>query len=328
MRKFSILLLSIPLLFTAAKAQQDAQYTMFMFNRQAINPAYAGALEATNITMLGRSQWVGIEGAPRTAVVSANGYLAALHGGLGGHVIADDIGPLSTLGVKAAYAFHLNIGSTKLQIGAQGGIYQKSLNGDWKYQQDITGVDPTLPLGKTAVMLPDLDAGIYWHKPLPNKQGNAQPHDRFFLGGNVNHILEPTFDGVLAADVGGKTTLTRDIFGMAGFTFDLDRDRGVYLAPSVQYRMAGPLKQFDINANLYLSPMVFGVSHRWKDSFSGIIGFNATSDLFMAYSYDYTISRLSGFTTGSHELIISYTFPSKRKVIPGLEDTRDSGGRL
>lgn len=329
MRKFLTLLLSIPLLFTAAvKAQQDAQYTMYMFNRQAINPAYAGAEGATNITMLGRAQWVGIDGAPNTAVVSANGYLAPLHGGLGGHIIADKLGPISTLGVKAAYSFHLNMGRAKLQIGAQGGMYQKTLNGDWKYPKDVTGTDPVLTIGKRAITRGDLDAGLYFHLPLPAtlKQGNAQPHDRFFLGGSVSHLLEPSIDGLLLTTTGDESILSRDIFGMAGFTFDIDKSRGVYLAPSAQFRMAGPLKQFDMNVNLYLSPMVFGVSHRWKDSFSGIIGFNATSDFFMAYSYDYTISNLGGFTTGSHELILSYTFPSKTRTLVPIDDIKDSGG--
>jgi len=103
-------------------------------------------------------------------------------------------------------------------------------------------------------------------------------------------------------------------------TFKLAQN--IFLEPNVNYRMAGSNMQFDINANLYISPMVFGISRRWNDSFAGIVGFNASPYLFMGYSYDYTTSGLGSFTTGSHELIVSYTFPSKYKNMPPLRGNR------
>jgi type IX secretion system PorP/SprF family membrane protein len=107
MRSLLLGLLLVIVLSPAAFAQQDPQYTMFMFNRFVQNPAYAGALQATNITGLGRAQWVGIPQAPNTTTASINGYSKALHGGLGAYLIGDRLGPLSTVGIKGAYAFHL-----------------------------------------------------------------------------------------------------------------------------------------------------------------------------------------------------------------------------
>lgn len=315
MRNKILVFFAVTLLFSTASAQQDPQFTMYMFNRAVLNPAYAGSMQATNITGVGRAQWVGVPGAPNTATISVNGYSEKLHGGLGAYIIGDKLGPLSTVGVKAAYSFHIDFGSDwYLNIGAQGGIYQKTLDGtNWDYRDQGTP-DPVLQEVITNTIVPDVDAGLFLHKRMPNSIGSSYPLDRFYIGGAVSHILEPSINNLLQSGGNPQSVLARGISAMAGYTFDLDQT--IFLQPSVNFRMAGPVYQLDINANLYVSPMVFGISHRWRDSFSGIIGFNASTDLFVGYSYDYTISGLGGFTTGSHELMVSYTFPSKYRNLP------------
>ncbi|MEM0996966.1 MAG: type IX secretion system membrane protein PorP/SprF [Bacteroidota bacterium] len=304
----------------AAFSQQDPQYTMYMFDRFALNPAYAGALEATNVTLHGRSQWVGIPGAPNTMIASINGYSRKLHGGLGAFIVADELGPLTTFGVKGAYSFHLNFNDkAKLNIGVQGGIYQKTLDGDWQYNLD-QGPDPSLPLGGTSFILPDIDAGIYFHVPLKGTTSTAYPQDAFYIGGSVSHLLEPSIEDLLAVEDQVASVLPRNIHATVGGTIKLDES--IFLQPSGSFRMAGPTMQWDVTANLYVSPMVFGLSYRNADSFSGILGFNASTYLFMGYSYDYTVSNLGSFTTGSHEIILSYTFPSKFKNLPPRKGTR------
>lgn len=326
MRSLLLGLLLVIVLSPAAFAQQDPQYTMFMFNRFVQNPAYAGALQATNITGLGRAQWVGIPQAPSTTTASINGYSKALHGGLGAYLIGDRLGPLSTVGAKAAYAFHMKFGEEKayLNIGVAGGIYQKVLNGDWIYNQ-AGGVDPVLPLSKTPITVPDLDAGLFFHVPLKGASSSAYPQDKFYIGGSVTHILEPSMEKLMAVPDQVQTVLSRGITGSAGMVFQLAPS--IFLEPNLNFRMAGPTMQFDENVNLYVSPMVFGISHRGlvgqsADSFSGIVGFNASTYMFIGYSYDYTTSGLRRFTTGSHEVILSYTFPSKFKNLPPRRGTR------
>jgi type IX secretion system PorP/SprF family membrane protein len=307
-------------IFRPVLAQQDAQFTMFMFNRYVMNPAYTGALKATNITGVGRAQWVGIPGAPNTATASVNGYVKKLHGGVGAYMVGDELGPISTLGVKGSYAFHWDISEkANLNIGVAGGVYQKVLNGDWLYQMN-NGVDPVLPQASQNILLPDLDAGLYFRMPLQGVTSTAYPQDKLYIGAAVNHILEPSIEPLLAVVDNTKSKLSRGISATAGMTFKLRQN--VYLEPNFHFRMAGPLTQFDINANLYISPMVFGISHRWKDSFSGLVGFNASTYLFMGYSYDYTTSNLGSFTTGSHELVVSYTFPSKYRFQPPRQGNR------
>lgn len=336
MRRLLLSVLTVILLSNVASAQQDPQYSMYMFNRYVVNPAYAGALEATNVTILGRSQWVGIPGAPNTTTASINGKIDALHGGVGAYIIGDKLGPISTFGLKGAYSFHMNIGaSAKLNIGVGGGLYQKSLNNDWRYNPD-NGVDPTLaPSGKTTDLSGDVDAGIYFHIPMSSVKTTAYPQDKFYLGLSASHLLEPKIDGLLQSTV-TNSVLSRNLVATVGYTIPLGST--VYLQPGANFRMAGkdtPLTnmQLDINMNLYISPMVFGISHRGmlannNDSWTGIIGFNASSYLFMGYSYDYTTSKLAGFTTGSHEVVVSYTFPSKVKRIAPVNGVSRLGGEI
>ena len=320
MRSFIIGIFLVVLLSPSLKAQQDAQFSMYMFNRYVLNPAYAGALEATNITALGRAQWVGIQGSPNTATLSINGYSQKLHGGLGAYVVSDQLGSWQTLGLKASYSYIANFSPrAKLNIGVGGGIYQKQLDGtNFVYNQD-NGIDPTLPTGVQNQLVPDLDAGVYFHLLRKNNTSSAYPQDAFFLGASVGHILEPQLDD-LVLPTSSQTNLSRSIQAMVGGSIDLSPT--VVLSPSANFRLQGPTYQFDLNANIYVSPMVFGLSHRWMDSFTGIVGFNASTYLFMAYSYDYTLSQLGSFTTGSHEIIVSYTFPSKYKNLAPKRGTR------
>lgn len=351
MRRLILSIFAVLLLSNVATAQQDPQYSMYMFNRYVVNPAYAGALEATNITVLGRSQWVGIDGAPNTSTASINAYVPKLHGGIGAYIIGDKLGPISTFGAKAAYSFHLDIGRAKLNIGAGGGIYQKALDQNgWVYNMD-NGADPILLNGGgTNTLRGDLDAGLYFHIPLNVTQTTAYPQDKFYVGVSASHLLEPTLNDLLQnTTTQPDAWLSRNIVATAGYTIPLNkRTNTVFLQPSVNFRAAGnkatiganpsnvPVvnKQLDINMNLYISPMVFGISHRGmiledNDSWVGIIGFNASSNLFMAYSFDYTTSNLAGFNTGSHELVVSYTFPSKTKRLAPIDGVRiKSGGQL
>lgn len=320
MRSLLIGIFLAVLMVPGLQAQQDPQFTMPFFNRYVLNPAYAGALEATNITALGRAQWVGIPGAPSTSTLSVNGFSNKLHGGLGAYIVGDQLGSWQTFGLKASYAYIANFGErAKLNIGVGGGIYQKQLDGtSFVYNQD-NGIDPTLPTGINTTLVPDLDAGVYFHRLRRNNTSSAYPQDAFYIGVSAAHILEPALDDLVMAS-SDQTNLSRGFNGMIGGSIDLSPT--IVLSPSANFRMAGALNQFDLNLNLYVSPMVFGVSHRWGDSFSGIVGFNASTYLFMAYSYDYTTSSLGSFTTGTHEIIVSYTFPSKYNNLAPKRGTR------
>jgi len=292
----------------AARAQQDAQFSMYMFNRMVLNPGYAGARGATNITAVGRSQWVGIEGHPNTFTLSADAPISVLHGGIGGHLLVDQVGPIQTIGLRGAYAFRFDLGGGNsagegpaLQIGIAPGLFQKQIDGTNFLPEDVG--DPVLQglIGTTNNQVVfDLGAGVYLNGA----------NDKYFVGASVDHLTQPTLDQI--GEGLSETNLPLTVGAMAGYTFGNVRRSNILVTPSAHFRMAGSQMQFEGNVNVDVDPMVFGISYRGLRNLSdlvAIIGFHANQRLFIAYSYDYTISGLQGSTSGSHEILLSYTFP-------------------
>ncbi len=336
-------ILTLPLIPLSAMGQQDPQFTMYMFNSAVVNPAYVGAMEATNLTLLGRAQWVGIPGGPQTSTASLNGFLRNLNSGLGVNIVAEELGPLRTMGLNVAYSYHISLNSsqtTKLNIGVNGGLFQKGLfvpEDGWLYNTDF-GKDPLVFDGDATAFVPDLGSGVFLHVKMPNKTTTAFPLDRFYIGAHVAHILEPSMENIIpqgGRGIGIDTKLHRGITATAGYTLDFGPN--IFLQPSALLMTDLASSQLSLTANLFISPMVFGLNYRGglgllanTDSFDGIVGFNANTNLFIGYAYDYTLSQLNQFTSGSHELIISYTFPTvTRPDIPILDPGRNSGhGRL
>ena len=299
-------------------------------------------MEATNITLLGRTQWLGISGAPNTGTLSASGYIGAIKSGIGGTIIFDKLGPLQTMGGLVSYAFHASFSDRiKLNIGIEGGFYSKSLNpgeDGWIYSSS-GGVDPVVGAPnmeyKQSAFVPDLGAGIYFHILRDGLQSTAYPQDLFYLGISAAHLLEPKIDNLLMTSVGGSR-VPRGLDFTVGGSAKLGRN--IYLAPSAFFRTDLASYQLDITVNCYISPMVFGVAYRgnifsnnpnnnkkffWNnDSVDGMIGFNANTNLFIGYAYDFAISGLRPHTSGSHELIVSYTFPNLSRIIAPVEDVR------
>jgi type IX secretion system PorP/SprF family membrane protein len=325
-----LLVIAALLVVTSARvsAQQDPQFSMYMFNKMVLNPAYAGARGATNITAVGRSQWVGIDGHPNSFTLSADAPINVLSGGVGGYFIYDQIGPIQTLGLRASYAFRYDFAGERgdgpaIQIGLQPGFYFKQLDGTNLRPEQVG--DPALRglIGTTtSANAFDLGAGVYF----------TLPDDKLYLGIGADHLLEPNleFEGDRQPQPRlNETNLTRMFSFMGGYRIG-DPDAPVNVIPSTFIKMAGsdPTSsqlQIDANVNVEVDPMVFGVSYRALDAqeLVGIVGFNANQRLFVGYSYDYTFSALQSQTSGSHEIILSYTFPKLTKFYPPNLDTMD-----
>jgi len=70
MKKVLIAFVLVVVSFEAITAQQDAQYTQYMYNTLVVNPAYAGSRGLLSLNGLHRSQWIGVDGAPTTQTLS------------------------------------------------------------------------------------------------------------------------------------------------------------------------------------------------------------------------------------------------------------------
>lgn len=281
------------------RAQQDPNWTQYMFNRMLISPAFAGHHEATNFTFAGRTQWVGIEGHPTSFSLAFSKPTPKLRGSIGAYVLGDRIGPFSGVELKLVYAyrFTLNERDDYVQLGLSGGFINRSLDGtNWRPPQSIN--DPVLQNAVVNAFAPDLGFGATY---VGHDAGRSE---KYYIGLGINHLLEPALTELTNS---GATRVTRHIALTGGYRIDLARR--ISLQPSMLLRLAGSQWQVDLNANLTVSPMVFGLSYRLEDAVSALVGFQASSRLFVAYSYDYPTSRLGPATSGSHEVVISYTLP-------------------
>lgn len=306
-------------------AQVFIQNTLYAFNRTVYNPAAVGMGGKTNVTLLGRLQWLGIDGAPTLFTAAGDTKIDGV-GGVGAYLIADKLGPLTTTGLNAAYSYHLPLVPDKLLlgIGASGGILQKSINGDFRYD-DSNGIDPLVPLGQfsNAVIVPNLSAGLY----LSGRDEDGR--EQFYLGVSGQDLLEPSIDAITQSPgVGPDSRVSRTFYLTGGYRFNLSDD--IELEPSFLVRTDGASSQFDLSAFLTLKSLVlFGLSHRfYNDSFAGSLGVRISDNSLIAYSYDYTLNGLNqNGDISSHEIILSYTFPQigkKKKVIDGTKEGRNS----
>jgi type IX secretion system PorP/SprF family membrane protein len=111
-----IYILFFALSFSMAKAQQDPQYSQYMFNHVVINPGYTGSKDALSTTLQMRKQWVGIDGSPQTNDFSIHGPLKSKNIGVGGHVVLEQIGPKRWASAYGDFAYHIKVGKGKLRF--------------------------------------------------------------------------------------------------------------------------------------------------------------------------------------------------------------------
>lgn len=272
-------------------AQQDPQYTQYMYNTMSVNPAYAGSKGHTVITALGRMQWVGVDGAPNTQTLSYDTPLGYSGVGLGVNLTNDAIGPANEiyLDVNVSYtvrtteegnlSFGLKLGGRHLSVDWDKGLV-RNVN-DKRLQGDISK------------FLPTIGAGIYYYT------------DKWYLGGAVPNILRTThYDDSFN---GGDTAEERmHFFFIGGYVFDLSENTKFKPAILTKVVNGAPLS-LDVSANfLFNEKFNAGLAWRWDDSISALLGLQATENLHIGFAYDLTTSNYSNYNSGTYELMIRW----------------------
>jgi len=295
MGKIRILIFSV-LLCSAADsiAQQDPHYTQYMYNMSVINPAYAGSRGVPTIGLLGRTQWVGIKGAARTATLSVDAPVGRAVG-LGFSVIHDEIGPVKENNVYADFSFTIFTGDEgRLAFGLKAGATFLDIN----LLSTVTPGDPlNVPVNQVS---PNFGAGLYYYT------------NSFYAGLSAPNFLETEHIG---DDIAVKSTASEKapIFLTSGFVFDITND--LKLKPSTMIKgVSGAPISVDLSLNLLVkSVLELGLSHRIDDSISAMVGIQASQKLRVGYAYDYSISSYGVYNAGTHELILLYNL-SKRNM--------------
>ena len=273
-------------------AQQDAQFSMYMFNPLSINPAYAGSRDALSATMLGRNQWVNIDGAPTTATLSIHTPLKFEAMSLGLSVIQDEIGPTKTTGIYADISYRFQVSKrSRLAFGLKGGTDVMSADFSDLRVTDKSDEQYLTPIQNQ--IMPNFGFGIYLHS------------EDYYVGLTAPKIIKNELEG--GAQVNNVvSSQDRHFFLTAGKTFKLNSVIDIvpsFIAKAVE---DAPLS-LDVNVNfMFYDKLWIGGGYRFGDSFIGNIVYHFTPKFRAGYAYDYTTSDLSNFNTGSHEIMINY----------------------
>ncbi|HRI79674.1 MAG TPA: type IX secretion system membrane protein PorP/SprF, partial [Cyclobacteriaceae bacterium] len=292
-----------------AHAQQDPQFSQYMFNSFYYNPAVAGTDGVTKITGLYRAQWLGYTptygdgGAPVTQVISAHTPMTKLRGGIGGYIVNDVLGPVNNFQAQVAYAYHQNLKGGKLSIGLSGGIFSQKVDFDL-----YRATDPADPLlagksGKESQVRPDFAAGVFYKK------------DKYFAGVGLNHLTTPSFDFGMTQN----NQLSTHMYVSGGYNYDLNFDVRIQFVTMIKTDFLKTT--FDLGGIAYFKDVMWGgLSFRQSDAAILILGYSLLKDksLKVGYSLDYIIKDQQAKQPTSHELMVSYSLPvdfSGKKVI-------------
>jgi type IX secretion system PorP/SprF family membrane protein len=295
--KTRILLFALMFTGVLSYAQQDAQFTQYMYNTINVNPAYAGSRGALSMFALHRTQWVGLDGAPVTNTVSINTPLNGSNLGLGVSLINDKIGPTTENAISADLSYTIQTSEIwKLSFGIKATANLFDLDASKLNPVDAT--DPSLQ--NYNKFSPNIGAGIYLHS------------DKAYVGFSVPNFIETNrYDDNEVAIFKEKMSY----YLIAGYVFDLTNT--VKFKPALMTKMIeGAPLQMDVSGNfLFNDKFMVGLAYRWSASVSAMVGFQVTDGLYIGYGYDKETTNLDNYNSGSHEIFLRYELFNNIKKI-------------
>lgn len=295
--KNKILLLAIIISSTFvvdSEAQQDAQFTQYMYNTMSVNPAYAGSRDAISILGLHRSQWVGLDGAPKTQTLNIHSPIGeSKKVGLGLSIINDKIGPTNETQFDIDFSYTINTSDLgKLSFGIKGGGH--ILDVAYSELNQYNGGDNLLQSDIENKFSPNFGIGMYYRQA-----------DRWYLGLSVPNLLETKhFDENSLSEA--KERLNYYLIG--GYVFDLNPDLKLKPAFLLKAVTGSPL-QADLSANFLLrEKLTLGVAYRWDAALSGLVGYQLSDALMLGFAYDKETTDLgkTEFNSGSFEFFLRF----------------------
>ncbi|HIG58409.1 MAG TPA: type IX secretion system membrane protein PorP/SprF [Flavobacteriales bacterium] len=291
---------------SSMSAQQDPQFTQWYMDHVMSNIAAAGQSELTNINGFYRNQWSGLDRSPVTSLLNIDGELGFIPGAFGIQFYQDELGFEGNTMAKVGYAYSLQpfAGGVTLSVGTSVSYFSKTFKPNWIAIDDWTQDNAIPSEGETGSAI-DVDLGVYISKPKS-----------FYAGLSMTHIAQTELkDGGTLMSI----KPVRHLYAMGGYNYPLDGD-ALILRTNILAKTDLNASAIDMNVNVLYNEMIWaGVSWRPGDAIAPIVGFqysiinqNATNykeQLFrIGYSFDMTTSELQSYSSGSHEVFLSYSF--------------------
>jgi type IX secretion system PorP/SprF family membrane protein len=292
-----------------ATAQQDAQFSQYMFNKTLINPAATGS-DDVNVSLLYRTQWVSQPGAPKSFGIVADAPVANKKVGLGIILVNTSQGPLAFTRINTNYSYKIDIGNDAgLYLGLQAGIVQYAVNQSMLKTHDDIATDQTFAGNNLRKIIPDFGFGLMYKT------------EKFHIGLTVPHLLQSKIKFInQVIDTTGISQqrklfsqVFRHYYATAGVNIDVNEDFQIQPAIITRYVINAPFVA-DINCNVTYKKMLWGgLGYRISNlgGIVGIVGLTLNNAFKVGYAFDFTTSGLAVNTGASHEIMLSYHLETK-----------------
>ncbi len=276
-----------------AKAQQDYQFTHYMYDKLSFNPGYAGLNKSICGTIIFREQWSGFDGNPTTALVNVHAPVKMLRGGLGFTYVSDKLGFESNNLARLSYSYHMGLGVGDLGIGISAGILQKSIQANWITPDGTPAIDDaSIAVSGANGLVPDINLGVFYQQ------------NQLYMGISATHLYAPDLTELNISNA-------KHFWITAGYEYGLGPD--LKLRPSILAKSDAASTQLDVNINVLYKDMIWGgVSYRVSDAIAPMVGYQNNDvgggTLRIGYAYDVTTSQIKGYSNGSHDIMVNYCF--------------------
>ncbi|HXB39106.1 MAG TPA: type IX secretion system membrane protein PorP/SprF [Bacteroidia bacterium] len=319
MKKIYTLLLAVTLGSAGLmKAQQDPQFTQFMYCKQAYNPAVVGTDGSICFNALYRQQWVSFPGAPKTGLFGFNMPLDVLGGmGVGFYFANDQLGFMASNSARLQAAKHFIFSNGGiLSAGLDAGIFQQKINGTFIAPQTLN--DPAIPSNQGSFpatnapalnkLVPDFGFGLYFTVP-----------NTMYVGLSTSHVSAATLKGDQKGSSGNSVgyNLTFDVarhyYIIAGYHFKFSGGDHI-VTPNIKIKTDAATTQVDFNLTYMLQHQFWiGATYRLQDAIAPMLGIQdvLVKGLKIGYSYDVTLSKIKGYSSGTHEIMLGYCLKPK-----------------
>lgn len=296
--KTKVITLVLVLIGMMGYAQQDSQYTQYMYNTININPAYAGSREVLSIFGLYRSQWVGLDGAPTTGAFSANSPIGDSSFGVGLSFQSDKIGPATESTISADLSYTIQTSENyRLAFGLKGTANLFSIDVN-KLRIQVPD-DPRFQ-NLTDDISPNVGAGVYLYS------------DKFYAGLSVPNFFETNHYKDNSVSI---TKEKMHYYFITGYVFDVGSN--LKIKPSILMKaVEGAPLQGDASLNfLIYDKLTLGAAYRWDAAWSAMAGFQISDSIFLGYAYDMETTDLKNYNSGSHEVFLRFELFNNSKMI-------------
>lgn len=303
MKNLGIIILAL-ILSNTGFAQQDAQFSMNMFNHLTYNPGYAGYSDQICTKAIARKQWAGFDNSPSTMLFNVNAPLLG-NSGIGLNIISDKLGFEDNLSLNGVYSYLIPVGKGNLGMGISVGFVNRALSADWVSYNSLTGEgsgrnvysDQIIPHDGSKIAF-DLGMGVFYNAEA--RSGD----DYYYVGLSSTHITRSQ----LKYEEEINPFNQRHFYFTGGYKYLLN-GRSLQIMPSLFVETDGATMQYVMAGKLIIDRKFWsGLAYRGNDAVIVMLGIDFVQGYGIGYAYDFSTSEMSRHSSGSHEILFRYCF--------------------